>query len=544
MMAYALSNFKLHVCRNGTLRLYINRIQKILFLLVPLALAAFTHLWNPIGFPSIHIDEAHYLRRAMLVLENLGPQESANSGYPRTYDHPYFGQLFLAGLLGAVGYPNSLHPGPDVRSIEMLHLVPRVIMGILAVVDTLLVYKLSERRYNKNVALIASVLFAVMPMTWILRRVYLDTLLMPLLLSSILIAIYIKGPKNTNSSKQPKIRINKDVLVFLSGTFLGLAIYTKIPAFTMIPLVGYLVISNSSRKKKTLALWLLPVLLIPLMWPAYAFSIGQGDLWLDWVLWQTGRHKPLAISLHNFFEMDPVIMILGIIGLAYSALKRDLLVILWTVPFLIFSYFIGWVQYFHLIPIFPAFCIGTSLFLESLSIKIRNNKIKILVPIFLASGIAIFGLTATSLLITKDVNSGQFIIYSNIARNLVNANNSNVTVVGSHWWDWNSYWITQYILDEKHDVIDAHFDPLFRQPLKTGKVLFIDDEKFLDTLSRNIKGQNFQEIRLKHENSTLIGSFLDNVTRYDNGQYPYNIMSIMILNENHPVGKVSIRRAY
>lgn len=539
-----LSNFKLHVCRNGTLRLYINHIQKILFLLVPLALAAFTHLWNPIGFPSIHIDEAHYLRRAMLVLENLGPQESANSGYPRTYDHPYFGQLFLAGLLGAVGYPNSLHSGPDVHSIEMLHLVPRVIMGILAVVDTLLVYKLSERRYNKNVALIASILFAVMPMTWILRRVYLDTLLMPLLLSSILIAIYIKGPKNNNSSKQPKIRINKDVLVFLSGTFLGLAIYTKIPAFTMIPLVGYLIISNSSRKKKTLALWLLPVLLIPLMWPAYAFSIGQGDLWLDWVLWQTGRHKPLAISLNNFFEMDPVIMILGIIGLAYSALKRDLLVILWTVPFLIFSYFIGWVQYFHLIPIFPAFCIGTSLFLESLSIKIRNNKIKILVPIFLASGIAIFGLTATSLLITKDVNSGQFVIYSNIAENLVNANNSNVTVVGSHWWDWNSYWITQYILDEKHDVIDAHFDPLFRQPLKTGKVLFIDDEKFLDTLSRNIKGQNIQEIRLKHENSTLIGSFLDNVTRYDNGQYPYNIMSIMILNENHPVGKVSIRRAY
>ena len=87
---------------------------------------------NPLGFPSIHIDEAHYMRRAMLVLEGSGPQESANSGYPRTYDHPYFGQLFLAGLLGAVGYPNSLHPTPDVQSIEMLHLVPRVIMGILS----------------------------------------------------------------------------------------------------------------------------------------------------------------------------------------------------------------------------------------------------------------------------------------------------------------------------------------------------------------------------------------------------------------------------
>ena len=165
------------------------KFRSILFLSIPLILSAFTHLWNPLGFPSVHIDEAHYMRRAMLVLDGSGPQESANSGYPRTYDHPYFGQLFLAGLLGAVGYPNSLHPTPDVQSIEMLHLVPRVIMGILAVVDTFLIYKISERRYNKNVALIASVLFAVMPMTWILRRIYLDTLLMPLLLSSILFAI-------------------------------------------------------------------------------------------------------------------------------------------------------------------------------------------------------------------------------------------------------------------------------------------------------------------------------------------------------------------
>ena len=124
-------NFKLYY-KTRYYQVNKNQFQKILFLSIPLILAGFTHLWNPIGFPSIHIDEAHYMRRAMLVLEGSGPQESANSGYPRTYDHPYFGQLFLAGLLGAVGYPNSLHPTPDVQSIEMLHLVPRVIMGILS----------------------------------------------------------------------------------------------------------------------------------------------------------------------------------------------------------------------------------------------------------------------------------------------------------------------------------------------------------------------------------------------------------------------------
>ena len=239
----------------------------------------------------------------MLVLEGSGPQESANSGYPRTYDHPYFGQLFLAGLLGVTGYPNSLHPTPDVQSIEMLHMVPRAIMGVLAVLDTFLLYKITERRYNKNAALIASVLFAVMPMTWILRRIYLDTLLMPLLLSSILFAIYIRAPNNNSTRQWPTININKNVLVLLSGIFLGLAIYTKVPAFTMIPLVGYLIVSNSkSNRKKTLGLWLIPVILIPLLWPAYAFSIGQGDLWLDWVLWQTGRKKPLADITRQLFR--------------------------------------------------------------------------------------------------------------------------------------------------------------------------------------------------------------------------------------------------
>ena len=62
-------------------------------------------------------------------------------------------------------------------------------MGILAVVDTFLVYKISERRYNRNVAFIASVLFAVMPLSWLLRRILLDSILLPFLLSSILIAI-------------------------------------------------------------------------------------------------------------------------------------------------------------------------------------------------------------------------------------------------------------------------------------------------------------------------------------------------------------------
>ena len=88
---------------------------------------------------------------------------------------------------------------------------------------------------------------------------------------------------------------------------------------------------------------------------------------------------------------------------------------------------------FHLIPIFPAFCIGGALLIESFSTKIKNKKVSLLVPVMLACGIAIFGFTATSLLITKDVNSGQFAIYSSIARNLAgptSANNTGITIIG------------------------------------------------------------------------------------------------------------------
>ena len=285
-----------------------------LLVLVPLILSAYTHLWNVTGFPSVHIDEAHYMRRAMLVINGMGPQESASTGYPRTYDHPYFGQLFLGGILELIGYPNMYYSGDNTHSIEMLHFIPRIIMGILAVIDTFLLYGILQIRYNRTVALISAILFAVMPMTWLLRRVYLDTLLMPFLLASILFALYVQKSRNENSKPMYSRRIDYRVFVLLSGIFLGLTIYTKIPAITFIPLVGYLIYLNS-RKVRILIIWLVPVILIPFIWPLYSVIAGQSDLWVQWVLWQTERDKPLGRSLNSFFQIDPIITIGGVAGL-------------------------------------------------------------------------------------------------------------------------------------------------------------------------------------------------------------------------------------
>ncbi len=187
-----------------------NNYKYAVMLMIPLILSAYTHLWNPTGFPAVWVVEGQYMQRAMQILNGLGFHEP-KSIYPHPYDHPYFGQLFLAGLLAMVGYPNSYvsssSSGMNVTTIETLYLIPRLVMGSLAILDTFLIYKISERRYNRTVALIASILFAVMPFTWLMRKILLETLLLPLLLSSILFAIHIS--KEVDDNKKQHTLYNK-----------------------------------------------------------------------------------------------------------------------------------------------------------------------------------------------------------------------------------------------------------------------------------------------------------------------------------------------
>jgi hypothetical protein len=266
--------------------------SNLFFLIIPLILSAYTHLWNPLGFPAgPSYDENIYLRRTMNILNNLGPQES------ELYDHPYFLQIFLGGILLFIGYPNSLHPiVGNVVSVNMLYLVPKLIMGILSIVDTFLIYKIAECYYDKNyngdnednshirIAFIASILFAAMPITSMVRTVWLESIQLPFLLSSILFAIYAKK----RSIREVDCRNNTNngnilILTSLSGIFLGLSIFTKIPAFTFVILVGYLLfcsLSNISKRNfKTFVFWLITVFSIPSIWPIYALYSGRLSMW-------------------------------------------------------------------------------------------------------------------------------------------------------------------------------------------------------------------------------------------------------------------------
>jgi 4-amino-4-deoxy-L-arabinose transferase-like glycosyltransferase len=511
-----------------------------LIIVIPLILAAFTHLFNPGGFPCLHADEAKYVRRALHVLVGLGPQDPSSrfdhaQVSTSSYDHPYFGQIFLAGMFKIIGYPSSLNPSSSIQSIEMLYVVPRAIMGLLAVVDTFLIYKIVERRYNtKTGAFIASTLFAVMPLTWLMRRIYLDSILMPFVLSSILLAIYMRRNNDItvsddvngsitikNISIKNALAKNKEIiLTIVSGILLGLAIYTKIPAITIIPAVGFLIFTNT-RKWKMLGLWFIPVVLIPLIWPAYALSVGQLDEWSDGVFWQATERSQIGLisTMRSLILMDPVLASLGIAGIVFAVIKRDYLILLWAITFLIFSYFVQWTLYFHFILVLPVICIASALMIVDISNKIfrKRNSYKKVVPFAVISAIGIFGLASTMLIITTNVF---FVQIAHVALAVQEIETDRVmddlTVISAPEYSW----IFNYIFNTTQSLQTRD-----SSEIDTDKVLLMVDRSYYAVTSKNPQNNEQEDPKqveklLNIYNNTHPIALIDD--SYKNPQYyPY-----------------------
>jgi hypothetical protein len=448
----------------------------------------------------------------MHVMQGLGPQEAYY------YDHPFFGQIFLAGILSTVGYPESLHPSADLHSIESLYLVPRALIGMLAVIDTFLIYKISERLYGRNVALFGSILFAVMPATWYTRMILLDSLLLPLLLLSILLAVYT----NTRSSKN---RTN-NTLILLPGIFLGLAIFTKIPAFTMIPLVGFLVYRNNNNLK-SLGIWFIPVILIPLIWPAQSILVDRFDSWTNDVFWQINRENAgLPWIIFLLAITDPVLFVAGFAGLAHSFMKRDYVILLWALPFMTFLAAMGYANFFYWIPILPVLCIGAAKLVFDIIERIKKSKQKLLTVAILLS-ITIFGLASTTLLIITNVTSAQIEAATYVSSYLV-ASTDDPTVISNPVYSW----IFKYVFNKNH-VLSDYRDVLY-SPLSDHerRIVLIDDPRF----KLDIGNENNQLLSVIYSNTSTIAIFKGNVTNFDLGLYPYTSMV-----ENYEGSEVGIR---
>lgn len=455
-----------------------------------LVLSAYVHLWNPVGYPDIFFDEGIYMRRAMTVLETGSPQE-------RTfYDHPYFGQLFLSWFLKAAGFPQSAEQSP-----EMSYVAPRVLMGLLAVLDTFLIYKITEKRFGRRAAILASVLFAAMPMTWMLRRILLDGILLPFVLSSILLALHSKGSGN------------KNVLILGSSALLGLAIFTKLTAVTVIPVVAYIVVS--SHGIGALARWLPPAFAIPSVWPAYAAHLGQLDYWFRDVLWQAGRGTGGILPGTGYlFSIDPVMTVLGAASFAYAAAKRDLFLVFWFAPFLVFVGSVGFFQYFHHILLMPVACAAISYMICDSLRRVKPGAVLAAGSTAAVLGFALFGTVASSMLISTDMSSAQFDALEDA---VLNFDDDTMTLLASPVYTW--------VLSDVHgmdNVFLDYADILYYAPATDYLYVMVDPHYVYDQ-------ERGAELVDAYRNAELIGEYTGNVHKYDTDEYPYT--SLMFTRE-------------
>ena len=447
-----------------------------LLLIIALAVSSFTHIWNAAGYP-IDVDEGFYLGKAIRFLDTHNPILPSDG-----YDHPYFGQILLSSYLYLVGYQNLLTQGSTLNYVLLL-LIPRIFMGALAVLNTFLIFKIVEFRYTKTVAFVAAILFAVSPSTLLTRWILLDSLLIPLVLSSILFAVLCF--RDSTSTKK------KFSFALISGIFMGLAIFTKVPAFTMIPLVSYLIYAGNKKNLRSIGLWFIPVLIIPALWPLHALSIGGFQPWWEAIMWQTHREsQSLYLALNAFYNFDWMLLTFGIISLIYAGFGRDRFILLYTIPFLLFMIAIGHVVLIHLMLLFVVFSISAAkLFVDIVYYVKKKNKILHISSIGLITVVIILSFTSTVKQITVDNNSQYFkaadflqgYLPSEENKNIkFNETNNEASVVSHPFFSWV----------EKYHYQNENYDFWHNKQYETGKVIFVIDPIFRRVIQQDVQYNN------------------------------------------------------
>ena len=155
-----------------------------------------------------------------------------------------------------------------------------------------------------------------------------------------------------------------------------------------------------------LLVWLIPIILIPSVWPLYAMSVGEIDLWEKGLLHQVHREDRRAQIIQSFFDTDSMLLILGLAGLIYCCLRKNWIVILWIVPFLVFVYVHGWFNPFHWVIALPAFCIGGAALVIELVQRMKFVRIKkSLTQIIICAIITGIGLFNTFIIINLNIES-------------------------------------------------------------------------------------------------------------------------------------------
>jgi hypothetical protein len=305
----------------------------------------------------------------------------------------------------------------------------------------------------------------------------------------------------------------------------------------MIPLLVFLTIQGEDRKmslsihnSKKIILFLIPVIMIPLIWPSYAFVSGDLDKWFDGVIWQaTNRQsedKTLFEVTMSFLRVDPLILILGTIGIIYLTVRREFIGIIWIVPYFLLLYLVGWVNHFHLILVIPIWCISFAKLIYDSPYIIRAKRKETIISSVIVAAIVLFGTISTSMLISTDLSYIQLRTASYIINQVIpkiggsksgisDNEKEQITIVAGPIYSW----IYKYVLDHPHTF--SHIRDT--QPIRTDKVILLVDPMYKRLISRSEAENQTQLIRLSsiYNNTDLAAVFSKLPSNYTKKQYPF-----------------------
>jgi hypothetical protein len=253
---------------------------------------------------------------------------------------------------------------------------------------------------------------------------------------------------------------------------------------------------------------------------------GDFDQWQEGITRQATERPEASLynSLRELLKIDPVLIILGSISFVYAAVRKDPVILLWIIPFMIFFYFVGHVTYNYWVILLPAFCIAGSVFIIELGDKIMRRASKSLgrvLPFAVVSSIVIFALVVDVMLISADLTSAQiqaaaFVQYQLNSEKAINDNSmlesSNITVISGP----NYSWIFKYVFKEAN-ILENFRD---RSPVDTEKYIIMTDPPYKTFLRRD-QSDRSERLEALHDDTISIAKFKGNASNYDFDRYPY-----------------------
>ena len=191
-----------------------------------------------------------------------------------------------------------------------------------------------------------------------------------------------------------------------------------------------------------------------------------------------------------------------------------------------------------MMPLIPAFCIAASRFLVEIPSKIKIIKkynLQQILPFAIISGIIIFGLVSTTMLITTNVNSSVYKALAVLVQKLPNKDDTNstnsVTLVAS----------PIYFTMPRHGFDKAFYDrSMFSgKSLESERYILVADQAFKKLMSNTERGSSTLMNSLYDNSQTIDILVPDDNTKYNLKKYPYSNMR-----QNPGAKEIEIRSNY